>query len=263
MKNLIICGVGDCSLHPYWIRDVAWKNFDLFLIYYGDQKGMWEGDAEHYVAQKGTKYELLSSVAKEYGNLINAYDTIWLPDDDILTDTKTINRMFNLFAEKHLKIAQPALDRESHVNVPLTRKMPFSILRYTRCLEIMVPIFSIDAFNLCKWTLIESKAAWGIDWLWIQLVNGNQKDTDKVAILDATPVTHTRKQDLTKGFYNTLETQPFDEMKEMLRKHGLEEEPRKVRSFLSHKMVVKVFGRFIVVPLFPNLRTRLLECLGI
>ncbi len=253
--RLIIACVGNGSLHPHWLEGAAERTFDLFLVYYGDEEGRWREHADHYLAAKGAKYQLLDRVAREHGDVVGRYRTIWLPDDDIMTSADNINAMFELFEAQRLEVGQPALSKESFVNVPLTRRMPFVALRYTRCVEIMVPLFSGPAFEKLAWTFGETRAAWGIDWIWVRVVNeGGPEDGRKVGILDATPVTHTRKQDLSAGFYSRLPVHPHDEMTEMLERHGLSDKPGDVRSFLAHEAGVRVGDRVFVMPAFPEVR---------
>jgi hypothetical protein len=255
-ENLVIACAGDGSLHPGWLDDRADKDFDLFLVYYGGREGQWIDDADHYVARKGSKYELLSTVAESHAELIRRYQRIWLPDDDLRTNTANINRMFALFRDRGLALGQPALDRDSFVNVPLTRKMPFCRLRYTRFVEMMAPLFDRETFEKCRWTFAESRAAWGIDWIWVKTVNGDAVETDRVGILDAAAVTHTRKQDLGSGFYASLGADPKEEMETLLARHGLDELLKDMRSFFSHRMELSVFGLVLTVPGFQRARYR-------
>ena len=46
----------------------------------------------------------MSHVADRCSQLLSCYDNIWIPDDDILADTATINRMFRLFVERCLEL---------------------------------------------------------------------------------------------------------------------------------------------------------------
>lgn len=253
-ENLVIACVGDGSLHPGWLDDRSNKDFDLFLIYYGDVEDQWVDDADHYVARKGAKYELLAAIAESHADVISRYERIWLPDDDLRTSTANINRMFALFRDRGLAVGQPALDRDSYVNVPLTRQMPFCRVRYTRCVEIMAPVFDRETFEKCKWTFSESRAAWGIDWIWVKTVNGDALTTDRVGILDGAAITHTRKQNLGAGFYAKLGADPNEEMAEVLGRHGLAALPQDVRSFFSHRIELAIPGRTITVPGFEGLR---------
>jgi hypothetical protein len=118
----------------------------------------------------------------------------------------------------------------------------------------MAPIFDRATFEKCKWTFSESRTAWGIDWIWVETVNGEAPATDRVGILDAAAVTHTRKQDLGASFYAGLGVDPVEEMGALLKRHGLAEKPKDVRSFLSHRLELAFFGTVVTVPGFHRLR---------
>ncbi len=43
-KYLVICRVGDNSLHKEWLNPVEYKNFDLFLDYFGSEDNRYSED---------------------------------------------------------------------------------------------------------------------------------------------------------------------------------------------------------------------------
>ena len=249
MKNLVISCVGDESLHPNWISDRKLKTFDLFLVYYGDDKNTWKKDSDFYISAKGTKFELLNKVLKDCEDIIQEYDNIWFPDDDILSDTKTINRMFSIFAEYSLELAQPSLCRKSYISRDwlFTKNFPFSVIRFTNIIEGMVPIFSKNALNICKDTFSESVSGWGVEWMWIRLITNGNKTVRKIAILDEVCVTHTRKQSLKSGFYLRLNKDPAGELKEYIKKNNLK------MDVAVYEIGLNVLGKIITIPAFPFL----------
>ena len=52
-KNLVIGIVGDESVHPTWISEPGVRNFDLCLIYFGDDDGRYSDQADYYFQRKG------------------------------------------------------------------------------------------------------------------------------------------------------------------------------------------------------------------
>ena len=61
-KNLVIAAVGDKSLHRHWLPEVG---YDVYLIYYGDQKDCFSGESKFYKEKKGTKFHLIHEVLTE------------------------------------------------------------------------------------------------------------------------------------------------------------------------------------------------------
>jgi len=140
VRNLVIGCVGDESLHRSWIDERERKEFALLLVYYGDEKDRWREDADRYLVKKGSKWHLVSHAADRFDQLLSCYDNIWIPDDDILADTATINRMFRLFVDHRLELAQPSLDRASFMSHEITRQRRMLTLRFTNFVEVMLGV---------------------------------------------------------------------------------------------------------------------------
>lgn len=183
---LIICRAGNNSLHKEWVQDTQ-RHFDLYLSYYGDEQGKYAADADYYDETKGPKWPILHQILEQNPAFLDKYSAIWFPDDDISMPTEQINRMFNLFCGMGMDLAQPALTLDSHVSHKELIQEQNSVLRLVNFIEVMAPIFSKKAINQLYPTFAQSKSGWGLDFLWPVLLG--QKN---MAILDATPMTHTR-----------------------------------------------------------------------
>jgi hypothetical protein len=183
---LIICRVGDRSLHAHWLAG-ANRNFDVYLSYFGDEPNKYQNDCEFYDMTKGPKWPILAKIIADNPDLLSAYSAVWLPDDDLLIDTDSINRMFNLFAGLQLDLAQPALSVDSHVIYKELIVRNNSLVRYVNFVEVMAPIFSQKCLQAIKHTFSQSVSGWGLDNLWPVLL-----DYKNMAVIDATPIVHTR-----------------------------------------------------------------------
>ena len=184
IKNLVIGAVGDKSLHHHWLNGK--RNYDLFLIYFGDGQG-YEGEGEYYKRAKGYKFHLIQDVLAENPDLLK-YDYIWLPDDDIYATPKEINKLFRMMQEYDLYLAQPSIVGWYGVDITLHQKG--SVLRYTNWVEIMCPCFSGMALDICKSVFKENKTGWSIETIWNVLLDHPR---DKIAIIDDIIVAHTRR----------------------------------------------------------------------
>ena len=183
-KFLVIARVGDNSLHSNWLGNS--KNFDLFLSYFGDESNKYMEQCEYYEQVKGGKRPILAKIIENNWDIISKYDAVWLPDDDLLADAKTISRMFNFFAAFDLSLAQPALSMNSYFSHSSLLQQTDTIIRRTNFIEVMAPIFSQECLRKLKHTFSQSQSGWGLDNLWPYLIKEN------IAIIDATPITHTR-----------------------------------------------------------------------
>jgi hypothetical protein len=214
-RYLVFCRVSDNSLHKEWLLPEESKNFDLFLEYYGDSEQKFANDCDFYSHYKPfTKYiRFFDLVSRNLINIYN-YDAIWLSDDDISTNADNINKMFNIFSEYQLWLAQPALTHNSGIAHEITRVNPYYILRYTNFVEPMVPIFSSGALAQCFQTFNMSLSGWGLDFVWPKLLG---YPTNKIAIIDSTPVFHTRTTG-SGDIYRSINVDPHAELNRLVRK---------------------------------------------
>jgi hypothetical protein len=184
-RNLIISPIGDGSVHTSWLSDPALRSFDLFLIYYGDRGDFGRAQANHYLRRKGFKWELIDHVLAHHGETLARYTNIWCPDNDICADTRSINRMFELFEKYALRLAQPAISG-GEVSYETLRQRPGVVLRYSPYVEVMCPLFTHESLCRVRPTLLESRSGWGLDWVWPRFFAPHE-----IAILDAVGVEHT------------------------------------------------------------------------
>lgn len=188
-RFLVVARVGDNSLHSEWLKGAS-PNFDLFLSYFGDHAEKYKEQADFYEQQKGGKWPKIGEIVEQYWELISTYDAVWFPDDDLLASSATINQMFSLFNGHQLSLAQPALSLQSFYTFPALLQKPNYHLRYVNFVEVMAPIISRDALAQLKHTFAQSPSGWGLDSLWPKLIDNST--LDKIAIIDETPITHTR-----------------------------------------------------------------------
>lgn len=188
-RNLVVLRAGDRSLHGQWIAGAV-RDFDLCISYYGNEPDRYRADTPLWEARKGPKWSCIGEMLEAQPALLERYDAFWFPDDDLAVETVTINRMFALFRGFALALAQPALTRESFHAHPMLLQRPGHVLRHTGFVEVMAPIFDRDALRACLPSFGRSRSGWGLDFVWPRLV-GAERRMD-IAILDATPVWHTR-----------------------------------------------------------------------
>lgn len=207
-KFLIVLRAGDTSIHKEWLEPSTDKNFDLFIDYFGDKDNMFIEDSDYYMASKGLKWPGTFALIEGYKNIVFHYSAVWFPDEDLSTNATNISRMFNLFSDYNLMMAQPALTRDSYYSHNITLKREGTILRYTNFVEVMAPIFSMEALKKCYSTFSKSVSGWGLDFIWPKALG---YPSDKIAIIDETPIKHTRPIGVN-SWYKNLSMHPFKEM---------------------------------------------------
>jgi hypothetical protein len=218
-RNLVIVRAGDASLHPQWMLGSR-RDFDLYVSYYGGTAGRWREGADFYEHRPGPKWPCLHALLQQQDWLREEYDAFWFPDDDLSADTDTLNRMFAFFHAHCLSLAQPALTRNSFYTWKSLLQDRDSVMRFTSFVEVMAPLFNRAALNTCWPTFCESRSGWGLDWVWPVLCRGAGED--RLAIIDATPVRHTRPVG-GELYRNHGDMDPRRDAERLIRKYGLKE----------------------------------------
>jgi len=215
-KLLIISPVGNDSLHKEWL-DNKW---DTYLIYYGDTPDHYKEEATHYRQQKGIKWPTLSKLIEEEKDLISQYEYVWLPDDDVSFSPNGIQKVLDIMDKNQLWLTQPALHPKGYITHGIVRRNIWFKMRYTNFIEVMAPFFSTEALYKCLPSMKESISGWGMDYLWPRALG---YPPDKIAIIDAHPMVHTRPLNLPsgKGNYQGLNEHPADEADRLMAKYSI------------------------------------------
>ena len=213
-KYLIISPLGDKSICETWLQQEP--NFDIVFLYYGDNINTpisYLKYTSHIYSAKGTKFALIKAFIQDNLELISQYSYIWFPDDDVRISTEEINRLFDFAKERNLSICQPSMD--GYVSHEITKPVKNSLLRYTNFVEVLAPMFNLDALLKVYETFDENYSSWGFDYLWAHLLGYPQ---DKIAIIDDIVMTHTKPvgQD-----YSHFPKEPWKEMVELLFKYNI------------------------------------------
>lgn len=186
-KHLVISCAGNNSLHKNWLQGDE-PNFDLCLLYFQEGKeDEFKKDAMYVFSMKG--FKLLNNFLSNHWDIVSQYEYVSFTDDDMLGDSNSLNNLFNKMREYDLWVAQPAMSIGSYSNYEHLFQNKDYVLRYTSMVEIMGPAFRVDILNKIKHTLNETNSGWGLDYLWFDMLGA---PTDKFAIIDETPMAHTK-----------------------------------------------------------------------
>ena len=188
-KNLIIVRAGNRSLHPGWLGPPENRSWDLVVNYFGDDPDLYKSADSLRIDSKGPKWVALKKLLEDHPALIDDYDHIWLPDDDLEIEPDDANRFFEICRRFQLELAQPSLSPDSPATHPLVIHNSASSVRFTNFVETMAPCFSAGCLRLALQTFDATQSGWGIDWLWPRFIQNREAG---MGIVDDVVIRHTR-----------------------------------------------------------------------
>lgn len=158
--------------------------FDVALNNYSTTAHIPEGEAEWQFAVEGHKWP---SIATNLKKITKAYDYVAFIDNDIAVATHQLNMLFLAGSALRLDLYQAALSRDSVTAWPQLKHVSGSLARRIDFVEIMMPIFSSRALEICAPTFNLSTSGWGLDILWAKLLQDSN-----IGVIDAVIVGHRR-----------------------------------------------------------------------
>jgi hypothetical protein len=215
-KNLVIVRGGDKSLHPQWL--VKDRNWDLALSYYGNHPERYAEQFDMLDCYNGSKWEGLSAFINSNQSLIEMYEYIWMPDDDLLTNGQNINDFFDICKLLDATIAQPALTPYSYYSWDITLQIKHLTARYTNFIEVMAPCFNSKYLHLFSDFFGENSSGWGYEWLWYHIAI--KHNISNFFIIDKVPVYHTRP--IGSAGHGGSISSPNSEMSILLKKYDID-----------------------------------------
>ena len=162
MKNLYVSPVGNKGKKylKKIIKKFGYQDFDYLIFVYDDTKFN-EKIFQNckFICEKGKRWYFMKKYATpEY---CKEYDYIFVWPDDIDIDNFSYKNFIDIMERNNLEMAQPALSHKSHYSHSITLKQDKKLGRLTDFVEIMVPVFSREAwskfyemmedYNYCGW----------------------------------------------------------------------------------------------------------------
>lgn len=221
--QLVIVRAGDQSLHNQWMMGPDLPRFDLAVSYYGYGE-LPESRAAFVHRYVGGKWDGLYSFFESNPELLDKYEWIWLPDDDIAADTRNINHLFDMARQCQLKLAQPSLSWNSYYSHLLTLNNPRFIVRYTNFIELMAPLFHRSLLQKILPAFRGRRFGFGLDFYWSRWI---EQPFMASGIIDTLTVTHTKP--VSRGqLYNASSHTPKLEARRLFDYYGYRRDPNKV-----------------------------------
>jgi hypothetical protein len=229
-RNLVFTSAGDRSNLRSWLS--GRRDFDLWIVYYGDRPGMFRELCNWHLDRKGSKFQNLHYCYQQWPRELARYEAVMVMDDDIVIDAGGITRLFEIRRELDLWALQPAFRWNGKVSWDITAVHSTAKLRYTNFLEMACPLIRRDKLDAFMSVYDPELVGYGADWWFLQTLGADLKN--HVAIVDE--VTCINPYDKHKGGVREIDTlQTHEKRKEvwerMKARHGLDEQGRQHLEF--------------------------------
>lgn len=220
MKHLLLTTVGkNDAWYKHWFE--GGRNFDVGLVCYEPTlEGVKVKSEFFFWHLPDFKYPALYQIIYNNPWILETYDYVFMPDDDVLMTTDQINQLFDWSAHAFVHLGQPSIAAKNYT-WPITLQQKDCSHRWVKMVEIMCPIFSNFALNRCWKTFNESSSGWGLDAVWAKILNYN-----KIAVCDTVCASHEKALDEGGGrLYEKLRkekgiTDPRQEMQALLKSYN-------------------------------------------
>lgn len=172
----------------------AW---DLLEIYFMEpdirsiEAGTKKTDADFVVFERDRmkrKFAIIKAIFRS-DSFWRHYERVMMADDDVIPVGCNFSDIFNLFERAGARFGQPALTHDSFYSHIVTLQNMNFVWRRTNFSEVMCPIFTREALADHLDSFDETISGFGLDILW-SFVEWTKHGG--AAILDATPIRHTR-----------------------------------------------------------------------
>ncbi len=233
-KNLVVMPFGRKSLRSDWLTDTEGRDFDVVLMCYHDMPG--DPHVNHpalksYQLNDFKWWMIADLFERDAPELLAQYENFYFIDDDIETDKRAINYLFDCFERSPFRLAQPALTRDSFMSWKALRVKLLSGHRYVSTVELMCPLMTRDVVQALLPIFKLTKSGWGVDLLWGRQVD-EKFGPNRIGVFDVVQVRHGRP--VGKGeLYDKLDTSARAELEFVRNQYGLQ--GVKIRQLLSWK----------------------------
>jgi hypothetical protein len=229
-RNLVFTSAGNRANVHAWLE--GQRDFDLWVVYYGDEPGKFQGLANFHLDRKGSKFQNLHYCYEQWPQALARYDAVMVMDDDIMIDATGVTRLFEVRRERDLWALQPAFRWCGKVSWDITAVHSTAKLRYTNFIEMACPLIRQDKLAVFMAAYDPQLVGYGVDWWFLQTLGAELQN--HVAVVDE--VTCINPYDREKGGVREIDTlQSHEKRKEVWERmkalHGLNEQGRQQVEF--------------------------------
>lgn len=180
-RYLVFTSAGNRNAVPSWIA--AARDFDLWVVWYGDGPDRLEPGADYYLRRAGSKWQNLHYCYLRWPELFDQYEAIMVMDDDIWLSPAKIDRLFDVRRRHDLWALQPAFSPFGKISYGITRVRRDVEIRFVDFIENTCPLFRTDKLRDFMRVYDPELVSWGCGWWFLHSMGQDLRD--RIAIVDS------------------------------------------------------------------------------
>lgn len=217
-RLVVLCAGPEAMLFTNRWDRVELREFQLWILWYGDPALAPSTAADKLVCGSGSKWDLVRSVAQDIAAAHPQW--IWIPDDDIALDVLNVNQFFERCDVEKPHMAQPSLAPRNVSCAELVHVPGGAPVREVGFIEIQMPCFCGErtwpqALDLLR-DNADNHSGWGLDVVWSRWEGVRKLVHNEVVAV------HTRPVNIGSGFYKALCIDPNQEYSKVMAKYNLQ-----------------------------------------
>jgi hypothetical protein len=178
-RNLIYISAGDRETFASYAIHRLSDHFDVAVFYYGRsavRKTRLQEGATLFSVGRGAKFNSLKQLVTQTPGLLEAYETVWVCDDDVVPLAGDVRMVPDLLLRFNLRVISPAHaanGKTSHeIMLPAGGRQ---LLRCSNFVEMTCPMFRSDSLVGFMREYDGSLAGWGVDWWYLNYFGANKR----------------------------------------------------------------------------------------
>ncbi|MDR2982585.1 MAG: DUF707 domain-containing protein [Puniceicoccales bacterium] len=146
---LLFSSVGDVS-QSFTSWNGQERAYDIALAYYGNSSARaaeLKNSCDFFLQRKAVKFSNLAYWCALHPEMLDKYDYIFVPDDDITMTPEEIQRLLAMAKEGGYPVCSPAHSSDGRISWSHMRAEPEGGIVFTNFVEMTCPLFEITALK--------------------------------------------------------------------------------------------------------------------
>lgn len=182
-KNLVITSAGDNNNINEWVKGNNKNNWDLIVIYYGDdakKMNFLRGKTDLFLKHKDGKFPNVKWFNEKHPHILKKYKNIFVTDDDLIMSGKDINTLFDTHDKYNLYLSSPSHSSVGKISFNILKHKENTELSFTNFIEMNFPCFKTEFLLHFLKELQYDMKGWGTDVWFLNVLERDFQSTDEL-----------------------------------------------------------------------------------